>query len=172
MSVSRLRPARRTDAPQIELILGEAWPQPGERFFRGPARCIDSYSVLEAAGLTVAFMQFENWRGWSQVGGMEDHNPAFDDTFSVSRVAVLEAWRGQGIGSHLLEEWLAQLPEHIEYVVLDPVPANGPAAEDALRRFYARQGFQLLPPSREHFGRPAHLMGWSRDGVFVPELRA
>lgn len=145
--------------------------QLGGRISRNPARYTDSFFVLETAGQVVGALQFESWGGWHVVGGMEDHDPALHDTLSVSRIAVLEAWRNQGLGSRLLREWLAQFPEHIEYVVLDPVPASGPGAVSALRHFYVQLGFQLLQRPRRYSDRAPHLMGWSRAGVLPPLTR-
>jgi hypothetical protein len=171
MNVWGVRPARSTDARQIEGIFREIWSGRGVEVLRSPAQYPDSFCVLEHSGWVAAFLEFERWGGWHAVGGMEDHDPDLDDTLSVNWLAATQAWADRGFDARLLGEWLAQLPEHIQYVVLDPEAASGREAAFDLRYTYARLGFQLFPRPEEDADRPPHLMGWSRPGVPLPRTR-
>ena len=84
-------------------------------------------------------------------------------------IAVAEAERGRGLGGLLLQGWLDDLPDHVEYVILDASPSDGHHAEQRLRGFYERHGFRLLPLPEGYSTWEPYLMGWSRPGIWLPE---
>lgn len=170
MSARNVRRAILSDIAQIEMIYEEARPQSGRQILGSSIESLNSFYVLEDSGLVAGFLEFGSWENWSIVGGMEDCDPGPGGAIFLRLFVIAGDKRNDGLGSTLLGGWLAQLPMSVQYVVLDAAPAGGRDAEAVLRRFYARQGFRLLPLSARYSGMEPYLMGWSRPGMRLPDV--
>lgn len=167
-----VRSATAADGPAIAQIFDETWPRSVGEMADEVRDEPDRFVVLELDGRVIAFLKHADWHNWPDVGGMEAHDPDIDDALLVDWLAVAPDVRGQGIGSSLLREWLANLPSNICYVILNPAPAG--AVDDAvsvaaLHRFYRDCGFRLLPWRSDEPGFEPYLLGWARPGVWLPD---
>ncbi|MCK6522187.1 N-acetyltransferase [Myxococcota bacterium] len=123
-----IRPERADDADAITAVHRAAFPGPGEAALvlalRAAGRLVDSFVAVEE-GVVVGHV------GSSPVTG-----EGLVAAFGVAPLAVLEAWRGQGVGAALMRRSVESARE------------RGAAALVLLgdRRYYARFGF--VPASR------------------------
>jgi GNAT superfamily N-acetyltransferase len=72
-----------------------------------------------------------------------DADPAGENAWRIARVNVPQGYRGQGVGSQLMNEICADADAAGVTLTLEPIPYDGPERLDDLVRFYERFGFTL-----------------------------
>jgi GNAT superfamily N-acetyltransferase len=87
--------------------------------------------------------------------------PADWDCSYLEALGVDEARRGQGIGTALMEDFIARArAAGRSWLLLYPKQGNGrPVASKELRRFYSRAGLHLLDPREDSMRERPWMMG-------------